>query len=390
MKRIIACCLASALLGGTFTAYLLNRESPWQLSSEAIAQQPVGRMQPPITLANPPFADPATQLTPEELTHIHVYEIANRGVVNVNTHFESHDRLFPMLSIPGEGSGSGSVIDKEGHILTNFHVVQDAQDIQVTLYGGKAYPATLIGYDAAHDIAILKIDAPADTLFPISFGASQNLKVGQRVYALGNPFGLEGTMTTGIISNLNRTLPSQVEGHDMQSIIQTDAALNPGNSGGPLLDTTGRMIGMNVAIATKSGQNAGLGFAIPVSRIARFIPDLITKGKIIRPDIGIVTVNETDKGLQIVQLNPGGPAEHAGLRGWVRREIRRGPFVGSTNDSSKADYIVAVDGQPVSKGDSLIEKIEEHQPGDTVVLSILRDGQPTQVSITLGSDASNS
>jgi S1-C subfamily serine protease len=141
---------------------------------------------------------------------------------------------------------------------------------------------------------------------------------------------------------------------------------------------------MNVAIATKSGQNAGLGFAIPVSRIARFIPELIANGKITRPDIGITYVNETDKGLQIVRVDPGGPAERAGLRGWGRKESRRGPLTVTTNDSSKADYIVAIDGQPVTKGDSLIEKIEEHRPGDSVVLSILRDGQPAQVSITLG------
>jgi S1-C subfamily serine protease len=307
-------------------------------------------------------------------------------VVNVNTRFESHDRFFPMLSAQGEGSGSGSVIDKSGHILTNYHVVEDAQAIQVTLPGDKSYDATLIGYDAGHDIAILKIDAPADVLFPITFGTSQNLKVGQRVYALGNPFGLEGTMTTGIISNLNRTLPSRVEGLDMKSIIQTDAALNPGNSGGPLLDSSGRMIGMNVAIATKSGQNAGLGFAIPVSRITRFIPELIANGKITRPDIGIMTVNETDKGLQIVQMNPRGPAERAGLRGWGHREVKHGPLVMTSPDSSKADYIVAIDGQPVSKGDALNEKIEEHRPGDTVVLSILREGQPAQISVTLGSD----
>ena len=385
MKRIFVYCLASAFLGGIVTSYLLSSESPWQISS-ALAQIPNVRQDPPITLASPAFADAANQLTPEELTHIHVYEITNRSVVNVNTRFESHDRFFPMLSAQGEGSGSGSVIDKNGHVLTNYHVVEDAQEIQVTLYGGKAYPASLIGYDPGHDIAILKIDAPPELLFPITFGTSQNLKVGQRVYALGNPFGLEGTMTTGIISNLNRTLPSRVEGLDMKSIIQTDAALNPGNSGGPLLDTSGRMIGMNVAIATKSGQNAGLGFAIPVSRITRFIPELIASGKVTRPDIGIVAVNETDKGLQVVQMNPGGPAERAGLRGWGKREVKHGPLVMTTNDSSKADYIVAIDGQPVSKGDALNEKIEEHRPGDTVVLSILRDGQPTQISVTLGSD----
>jgi S1-C subfamily serine protease len=386
MKRIFVCSLLSVILGGTLTAYLLTTETTWKLSSSAQAEQPFGRPTP-ITLANPPFADPANQLTPEELTHIHVYELTNRSVVNVNTHFESHDRFFPMLSAQADGAGSGSVIDKEGHILTNYHVVEDAQEIQVTLNDAKSYPASLVGFDADHDIAILKIDAPAEQLFPITFGTSQNLKVGQRVYALGNPFGLERTMTTGIVSNLNRTLPSRVEGREMQSIIQTDAALNPGNSGGPLIDTSGRMIGMNVAIATKSGQNAGLGFAIPVSRIVRFIPELIAKGKITRPDLGIVNVMETDKGLQIVRINPGGPAERAGLRGWGRREVKRGPLVMTTNDSSKADYITAIDGQPVSKGDNLIEKIEEHRPGDTVVLSILRDGQTAQVSITLGGNS---
>ena len=260
MKRIFACCFLSAVIGGIVAASLLNSESPWHLSS-ALAQGPALRQAPPVTLANPPYADPASQLTPEELTHIHVYEATNRSVVYVNTRFESHDRFFPMLSAQGEGAGTGSVIDKSGHILTNYHVVEDAQDIQVTLYDTKSYPANLVGYDADHDIAILKIDAPADVLSPITFGTSQNLKVGQRVYALGDPFGLERTMTTGIISNLNRTLPSRVEGREMQSIIQTDAALNPGNSGGPLIDTSGHMIGMNVAIATKSGQNAGLGFA---------------------------------------------------------------------------------------------------------------------------------
>jgi S1-C subfamily serine protease len=386
MKRIFVCCLSSALLGGFLTSFLVNNEITGRFASSALAQSPAMRQPPPITLANPPYAEPDTQLTPEELTHIHVYEMSNRSVVNVNTHFESHDRFFPMLSAQAEGSGSGSVIDKNGHVLTNYHVVEDAQAIQVTLPGDKSYDATLVGFDAEHDMAILKIDAPAEALYPITFGSTRDLKVGQRVYALGNPFGLEGTMTTGIISNLNRTLPSRVEGHDMQSIIQTDAALNPGNSGGPLLDTSGRMIGMNVAIATKSGQNAGLGFAIPVSRITRFIPQLIANGKITRPDIGIVTVNETDKGLQILRMNPGGPAEKAGLRGLGRKEVKRGPLVMSINDSSKADYIVAIDGQPVSKGDGLLEKIEEHQPGDTVVLSILRDGHPTKVSVTLGSD----
>jgi S1-C subfamily serine protease len=309
--------------------------------------------------------------------------------VNIDTKFESYERFFTMMvPTPGQGSGSGAVIDRAGHVLTNFHVVEDAEEIQVTLWDAKQFPATLVGHDAEHDIAILKIDAPPEELFPLTFGTSENLRVGQKVYALGNPFGLGGTVTTGIISALNRTLPSRVPGRDLQSIIQTDAALNPGNSGGPLLDTSGRLIGMNVAIATKSGQSAGLGFAIPINRIGRFVPELIATGKITRPDIGIVAVMETDKGLQIVGTSEGGPAAKSGLRGWriLRQQVRRGPFVQSIQkqDRDYADYIVAVDGQPVKSGNALIDAIETHKPGDSITLTILREGQPQQVAVTLG------
>ncbi len=333
---------------------------------------------------------PTTQYTPEELTNIRVYEAANRGVVNINTKFESYERFFAMMiPTPGQGSGSGAVIDRQGHILTNFHVVENAEEIEVTLGGGKQRPAKLIGHDAEHDIAILKVDASPDELYPIAFGTSDNLRVGQRVYALGNPFGLEGSITTGIISALNRTLPSRVPNRELQSIIQTDAALNPGNSGGPLLDTSGRIIGMNVAIATKSGQNAGLGFAIPINRIARFIPELIATGKITRPDIGIIAVMETDKGLQIVGTNQDGPAAKSGLRGWriVKQQVRRGPFVQTQQkqDREYADRIIAVDGLPVETGNSLIEAIEGHKPGDRIVLTILREGKRQLVTVTLGS-----
>ena len=220
---------------------------------------------------------------------------------------------------------------KRGHILTNNHVIEDARGIQVTL-NGKEYDAELVGTDPDADIAVLKIDAPAEELYPVPIGTSDNLQVGQRVYTLGNPFGLEGTLTTGIISNLNRTLPSRTGG-EMKSIIQTDAAMNPGNSGGPLLDTSGRMIGMNVAIATKTGQSAGVGFAIPINRIRKIVPQLIEHGKVVRADIGIIAVNEMDQGLQIVQVNRGGPAERAGLRGWklVRRKCGAGRWSTRSN-----------------------------------------------------------
>lgn len=394
MKRSILSCIFSAILGGVAAIWLLEPNSHWPgtpIARAQVSQLPdtVAYPTPRIASASATPAIAPTQLTPEELTNIRVYEVANRGVVNINTKFESYERLFGFqVATPGEGSGSGAVIDHQGHILTNFHVVEDSNEIEVTLAGGEQRKARMIGHDAEHDIAILQIVDPPAELYPIELGASDNLKVGQRVYALGNPFGLERTITTGIISALNRTLPSRVQGRELKSIIQTDAALNPGNSGGPLLDTSGRLIGMNVAIATKSGQNAGLGFAIPINRIARFVPELIANGKITRPDIGIIAVMETDKGLQVVGTNEGGPAAQAGLRGWrvVRQQVRRGPFVQTVQkqDRDNADLIVAVDGQPVSTGNALIEAIEAHKPGDQIMLTILRGGQSQQVAIVLG------
>jgi S1-C subfamily serine protease len=312
-------------------------------------------------------------------------------VVNILTQSSVSSGFF-MLPTPEEGAGSGSVLDKRGHILTNYHVVEDADQIQVRLPGGKEpYEGKIVGTDPENDIALLKIDAPPDELFPVPLGNSNNLHVGQRVFTLGNPFGFEGTLTTGIISNLNRTLPNRM-GREMKSIIQTDAAMNPGNSGGPLLDTGGRMIGMNVAIATKTGQSAGLGFAIPVNRIRQSVTQLIEHGEIIRADIGIVAVVQTDQGLQIVQTNRGGPAERAGLRGWrkVQREVRRGPLVYTIekNDPSAADVIVALDGERMEQASTFVEKIEEHQPGESVVLTILRQGRELQVPVTLGSRTS--
>src|SRR5262245_60560953 len=342
MKKLIVCCAISALLGGGVAAWMAeNRTS---LVSPAVAQElnanaPV-RPLPPVANAALP---PNPSLTQEELTNIRVYDGANRGVVNVLTKTVSYDRFF-MLPSPAEGAGSGSVLDKQGHILTNYHVVEDANKVWVTLPGGKdPFEGEIVGQDPDNDIAVLKINAPPDELFPVPIGTSENLRVGQRVYTLGNPFGLEGTPTTGIISNLNRTLPSR-NGRDMKSIIQTDAAMNPGNSGGPLLDTSGRMIGMNVAIATKTGQNAGLGFAIPINRIRQVVPQLIEHGKVVRADVGIVLVKEMDKGLQVVKLNKNGPAEKAGLQGWktTRHRVAGSPLVLERQDASGADVIVGL------------------------------------------------
>ena len=388
MKQLIVCGIFSAVVGAAVGIWIVE-DADYQLPVAAPSfAQNLSAGPDSALLANSSIpTNPA--LTPEELTNIRVWEGANRGVVNIVTRTVSYDRFF-MLPSPGEGAGSGSVIDKRGHILTNFHVIEDARDVQVTL-NGKTYKdddVTIVGTDPDQDIAVLKIDAPASELHPVPIGTSDNLQVGQRVYTLGNPFGLEGTLTTGIISNINRTLPSRT-GREMKSIIQTDAAMNPGNSGGPLLDTSGRMIGMNVAIATKSGQSAGLGFAIPINRIRQIVPQLIEHGKVVRADIGIVAVMEMEEGLQIVKINRGGPAERAGLRGWktVRRNVRRGPLVYTVEqeDRSAADIITAVDGQPVESASAFVEKIEEHRPGEQIVLTILRDGQQMRVPVVLGS-----
>jgi S1-C subfamily serine protease len=384
MKSLFLGCTLSAFFGGV-VALWLSDEPRWTLQSIAQAQQPLNYSDTPLLAAA--STPTSSGLTAEERTNIQVYEAANRGVVNILTRTVSYDRFF-MLPSPDEGAGSGCVLDKKGHILTNYHVVEDADRVMVTLPGGtEPYPGEIIGTDPENDIAVLKIDAPASELFPVPIGTSDNLRVGQRVYTLGNPFGLEGTLTTGIVSNLNRTLPSRV-GREMKSIIQTDAAMNPGNSGGPLLDTSGRMIGMNVAIATKTGQSAGLGFAIPVNRIRQSVPQLIAHGKVVRADIGVVYVVEVPQGVQIVQTNNGGPAERAGLRGWkkVRREVTRGPLVYTVerNDPSAADIVVAVDGKPVEKASAFVEIIDEHRPGDRVVLTIVREGREMQVPVTLG------
>lgn len=327
-------------------------------------------------------------LTPEELANIRVYEIANRGVVNITTSTVQYDRMFG-LPMEGEGSGSGSVIDKQGHVITNNHVIEDAQEINVTLASGDTYPAQLVGSDAEYDIAVLKIEAPEEKLFPIPFGRSDNLQVGQRAYAVGNPFGrFEGTLTIGIVSSLNRSVPSRVGNRGMMGIIQTDAAMNPGNSGGPLLNSSAEMIGMSVAIASKIGQNSGVGFAIPIDRVSRYLPELIEHGKVIRAYHGIVTLVKTQQGLRIAKLSRGGPAEQAGLRGFrlIRRERRQGLnlYIDTRIDRDYADTILAIDGNRIETDTDFLEVMNRFKPGDTVTFTVLREGQQKQIPVTLG------
>ncbi len=377
MKHLSILCTVSALGGLLLGFALFSREQHVNLGSpKAHAVQPVGE-------------EHALQLTNEEQFNVSVYERSNPSVVNISTRSELVDQ-FMMRRRISEGSGSGAIFDKLGHILTNFHVVEGARNIEVTLASNKTFTAILVGKDKEHDIAILRIEADPDDLQPVNLGRSDNLRVGQRVYVLGNPFSWEGTLTTGIISSLNRDLPSRVAGRSMPSLIQTDAAMNPGNSGGPLLDTQSRMIGMCVAIATKTGQNAGVGFAIPIDRIKIIVPELIENGRLVHANIGITQVMETQAGLVVVSLTPGGPAAQAGIQGFRRVVQRRkqGPVVYETEtiDRSAADRILAVNGEAMRTGVRFRDKIWEYKPGDTITLTIIREGQELEIPITLGAD----
>lgn len=388
MKTVMLAFL-SAVMGGLMVVWLQSGTPEAVLN----AQEGAG--------TTPPFTPPGPKLpkhgsnegflsesvmqdrnSVEEEINIDVYERVNRSVANITTRTVKTDGFF-LLEVPDEGTGSGSVIDKAGHILTNFHVIEDAREVMVTLHNNETYEAAFVGADPVNDIAVIRIEAPPEVLEPVRFGDSRPLKVGMRVFAIGNPFGFERTLSTGIVSSLNRSL--QVRGNrTIKSIIQIDAAVNPGNSGGPLLDKNARLIGMNTAIASRTGQSAGVGFAIPSNLIQRVVPELIEHGRVIRPEIGITQVVETDEGLLIVKLAAGGPAEQAGLRGPRIVRERRGPFLIERIDRNAADMIVAVDGKPVKSVDEFLGDIETRRPGDTVVITVIREGRRANVPVRLG------
>lgn len=323
-------------------------------------------------------------LLPEERINIGVYEKCNRSVVHITTKMTTMDSFLQVST--REGAGSGSVLNQEGLILTNYHVIEGAREISVRI-NGTSYPATRVGEDEPTDIAVLQIDAPAEELVPLEWGDSSRLRVGQRIYAIGNPFGLERSMSAGMIASLNRQFPSANK-REMGSLIQIDASINQGNSGGPLLNTSGQLVGMNTAIMSSDGDSAGVGFAIPASTLARIVPQLIRNGSVIRPSIGISRVYENDKGLLIVSVQPGGPAEAAGLQGFslVTKTYRQGPYSyqQSSIDTSSADLIVAIDGRALTTADELLDYVANKKPGDQVTLTVFRDNQRSNVRITLG------
>jgi S1-C subfamily serine protease len=329
----------------------------------------------------------AFSVTEDEKNNISVYEKVADGVVNVTSIAVQMDFFFNVF--PTQGSGSGSIIDTKGHIMTNHHVVANAQKLEVTLADGSKWPAKLIGLDPDSDLAVIKIDAPKEKLKVIPMGDSKNLRIGQKVLAIGNPFGLERTLTTGIISSLGRTIRSEV-GTLMEDIIQTDAAINPGNSGGPLLNSEGEIIGINSAIISPSGGSVGIGFAIPVNTAKRVVPELLAKGYVTYPWIGATIQTlipeiakylkiKVERGAMIAAVEKGGPADKAGLKGGNQR-VQVGNMIAIVG----GDIVVKADQHDVKTNDELIRYIREKKPGDTILLNVFRKGKFEEVKVTLG------
>ena len=335
-----------------------------------------------------PVSARATAVAPflddEERKTIELFETAAPSVAFITTRVQQIDLWTRNVFEVPKGTGSGFLWDDEGHVVTNFHVVQDAArrggSAQVTL-GHDDFDAAVVGVARDQDLAVLRISAPREKLVPIRIGTSRDLRVGQNVLAIGNPFGLDYTLTTGIVSALGRTIQA-VNGSTIFDVIQTDAAINPGNSGGPLLDSGGRLIGVNTAIYSPSGASAGIGFAVPVDTVNRIVPELIRHGRVTRPVLGVyldgqlstlVTLRLGVQGALIRDVSPGGGAEEAGLRGTRRG---RGSVI-------PGDIIQEIDGKEVGSVGDLLGRLGSYRPGDTVTLTVWREGETRQVRVRL-------
>jgi S1-C subfamily serine protease len=322
------------------------------------------------------------ELPPGERATIELFEKTRGSVVFITTQAQVMDLWTRnILNIP-RGTGSGFIWDEHGHIVTNNHVVSGAAGAQVRLSDGRDIKASLVGVSPAHDLAVLRIDV-SDLPPPIPLGTSGDLRVGQTTLAIGNPFGLDWTLTMGIVSSLDRALPSEDGRILIDHLIQTDAAINPGNSGGPLLDSAGRLIGVNTMIFSPSGASAGVGFAVPVDTVNRVVPQLVAQGKYVRPALGVelderlnrlITQRSGLSGVAVLRVTPGSAAEAAGLRG-IRQTRDGGIVVG--------DIIVEVDGTSVESVARLMSRLDDHQVGDTVRLTLLRDGKTVDVNVRL-------
>lgn len=376
--------LALTLLAGLALACTVSKEPASRPAREGAgtatqeSPQPQSLPAPPAVVANQPEIPPPADLSPEELRDIGVFRRASSSVVFITSIAMQRDFFsLDVTQIP-RGTGSGFVWDKEGHIVTNFHVIQEGDRFSITLADHSEWEAKVVGFAPEKDLAVLQIKAPANRLFPIAVGSSRDLQVGQRVLAVGNPFGLDHTLTVGVVSALGRELPAEGN-RTIRDVIQTDAAINPGNSGGPLLDSRGRLIGVNAQIKSPTGVSAGIGFAIPVDTVKRLVPQLIAHGRTVLPGIGVSLLHDSYarqyqlKGAVIVEVTGGSPAARAGLVGF--RRSNRGLVPG--------DQIIAVDGQAVEGGDDLAYAFENAGVGKTVRLTVLRGEEKRTVPVTL-------
>jgi len=336
-------------------------------------------------LAAAPKAQPP--LSPEEETNIRVYNKVSPGVVNITSTVVEYDFFFSPVA--KQGTGSGSVLDLDGNVLTNYHVIESAQNLEVALPDQTKCSAKVVGYDKQNDLAVIRlVGAAKERLHPVALGDSDSLKVGQKVLAIGNPFRLQNTLTVGIISSLGRTIQTE-SGDLVDNVIQTDAAINPGNSGGPLLNAAGEMIGINTSIFTLSGGNIGIGFAIPANTVRRIVNDLIREGRVVRPWFGVDGYSITDdlasaldlavnKGVLIARVFRGSSAEAAGIRG--ASEIA---LLYNERILVGGDIITAIDGKPVTSFDALKLALEPKHPGDTVQVTLYRGRSKIQKSVVL-------
>jgi S1-C subfamily serine protease len=332
------------------------------------------------TDAAPRAVAPRGPLAADELANVELFKRASPSVVHITSLGVQRDLFSARVQEVPRGTGTGFVWDDGGHIVTNYHVIDGASAARVTLADQTSFDAKLVGAFPDRDLAVLRIDAPKAKLPPIAVGSSRDLLVGQRVYAIGNPFGLDQTLTTGLISALNREIES-FNDRTIRGVIQTDAAINPGNSGGPLLDSAGRLIGVNTQIASPSGASAGIGFAIPVDEVNRIVPRLIRDGRFVRPALGVSAGSaqlrqalNLPKGVSVVQVQPGSPAAKAGLQPFRR---------GNRGEVLYGDVITAINDEPVADFDDLLGALERRAPGESVTLSVWRDGQTRRQAVQL-------
>ncbi|MBV6448080.1 trypsin-like peptidase domain-containing protein [Nitrosomonas sp.] len=332
--------------------------------------------------AEPRVVQARGNLAEDEKSTIELFENTRDSVVFITTRQRVMDAWTRNIFSVPSGTGSGFIWDDQGHIITNLHVVKGASEATVRLADGRDYKAALVGASPAHDIAVLKIGIGFQRPAPVPIGTSSDLKVGQKVFAIGNPFGLDWTLTTGIVSALDRSLPGG-DGRSIDNLIQTDAAINPGNSGGPLLDSAGRLIGINTAIYSPSGASAGIGFAVPVDTVNRVVPQIISRGKYIRPAMGITVDSKLNNrltqylkvnGVVILNISPGSAADEAGLRGATLTP--EGNIIAN-------DIIIAIEGKPTDSVEKLLNRIDSYKVGDTIKITVLRNNDKVEVPVTL-------